>query len=144
MARWYWVSSRSRDGFRPWLLSTKLGTSLVVGLSVICTLGGLALILLILPPGIILVAAVGTGLILFVGNSATPAGRLRQELKKDFEDAQREYPELDRQALYIFVVKGRYPHWDAAKIRNLVEDCDSMSDLASKLSGISRAEAREV
>lgn len=144
MGRWYWVSIRNRDGFRPWLLSSKLGTSLVVGLSGICTLGGLALILLILPPGIILLVAIGVGLFLFSGTTATPAGRLRQDLRKDFEDAQSEYPDLDRQALFIFIVKGRYPQWDGDKVRNLVEDCESISDLARQLSEMNRAEAREV
>lgn len=143
LGRWYWVSSRSPDTFRPWLLSSKLGTSLVVGLSAICTLGGLGLVLIILPPGILLLTAGGVLLFLFGRSAATPAGRLRRELTKDFEGAQKEYPDLDRQALFIFMVKDRFPEWEADKIRSLVEDCDSIGDLASKIAGMKHAEARE-
>jgi len=45
----------------------------------------------------------------------------------------KDYPELDEEALYRFVVHERHPGWEARRVQDLTEDCPSLNELARRL-----------
>ncbi len=65
------------------------------------------------------------------------AGSARRALIRDlrgaYESRRRDYPNLDDEALFRFIVHDRRPDWDNARIQSLTEDCGSIEELAARL-----------
>lgn len=58
---------------------------------------------------------------------------LIRDLREAYEGRRRDYPNLDDEALFRFIVHDRHPDWDNARVQNLTEDCGSIEELAARL-----------
>ncbi len=76
-----------------------------------------------------LVAA--AGFVIWLINSFR--SELSRELQRSLDAFRKDYPELDTEALFRFVVHERHPEWDSRHIQDLTEDCPSIGELARRL-----------
>ena len=58
---------------------------------------------------------------------------LGMELRHDFEAYRRDYPDLDEEALFRFLVRDRRPGWTLSQIEDLTADCPNLGSLAQNL-----------
>lgn len=77
------------------------------------------------------------GFVIWLINSARSG--LNRELQRSLDVFHKDYPELDDEALFRFMVHERHPEWDSRRIQDLTEDCPSIGELARRLE---REEAR--
>ena len=78
-----------------------------------------------------MVLAAAAGFVIWLINSARNG--LGRELELSLEAFRKDYPELDDEALFRFMVHKRHPEWDSRRIQDLTEDCPSIGELARRL-----------
>ena len=58
---------------------------------------------------------------------------LLAELRRDLEEYRRDYPDLDEEALFRFLVRDRRPSWTPAMVEAMTAGCTSLHNLVNKL-----------
>jgi len=134
LGRWYWGYTHRGDYLKPGFLSSWLGSAFVLFLAGLCVVWGLGLTALVIPPGLLLVLILGLALFAYGLKSKGRHGQLRRDLTKEYQEARQEYPDLDREALFMFMLRDHFPTWHGDKILEIVEDCDSVDELVRRVS----------
>ena len=130
LGAWHARALRGQRSLHPAFLKTRVGSFALYGFALACVFGGGLLTIRFLGPrGLVMVAA--TSLVLWIFSSARSG--LTRELQWSLDAFRREYPELDEEALFRFVVHERHPEWDSRRIQDVTEDCPSLSELARRL-----------
>jgi len=113
---------------------TRLKSAAVLSLALGCALLGAVMIAGALKSTVPVVAVViAVVSIAFWLGTTIARGRLYHELKSGCDEFRRDYPGLDREAMFRSVVKNRHPEWDTGRILTITEDCGSVGELARRL-----------
>ncbi len=142
LAAWHTRGRGGRVSLHPLILKTGAGSLLTYALAALATAAG-ATSAAAEMPGTGRCVPIGAALVFIaVVLSGFARNDLLRELKASFENHRRDYPDLDDEALYRFVVSGRHPDWDRSEIQRLTEDCFSLDELAGRLEEKERAGGR--
>ena len=118
----------------PAIFRSRPGAVIVFVLAGCCILiGGRAAMAFFQSAGPVTGALIGVAIIISLAFMKTGAHPLLRELKVSRGEFRRDYPDLDEEAMYRYVVKKRHPEWETGIALRLTENCPSLNELATRI-----------